>query len=365
VISLATRAIDEVEAGLCREWQGIRDARALAETLAAEQMRGLIYGAAAVPRGFEASRTVHTARLHASARRAVELLWPRFSGDRPASDLCSATLERMGEIGDAVRTTSGEWLASPLRIVGPPADSMRYLVVGAAPAQAVHQRLGIQPVCAGVSRFVGAGVLEARGNDDLIVSVDDWLGHQEPLEIWTARLLASHEPRMEVVGGLAADHLELYAPDISRAQRRTGRWVPAQHIGKPLEGPRLCRPQDRYARSWDRPYYVAHFEFTHGALALRRAASVSRDLTLRLAFGFDIMLGTPRRVSIMRHAQAFSIDRPLTLPQPESRAYALGWTSPSPGHEERLAFHPDAMPFVERSLQRLSVASVFTVGGTA
>jgi hypothetical protein len=362
VIAIAHRRIADAEANLCREWQGIRDPAALASTLAAEHMRALIYGATVAQRGPGAIPTVHTARLLASARRVVELVWPQFAHRPPAPDICAATLGQMEAIGDAADTGRGQWLATPVRIVATK-DNSRYLLVGAAPAEAVHRRLGAVLTCAGTSRFVGAVVLEAKGNDDLLVSVDGWLGYQQPLAAWTAQLLARHEGRMEAVEGLSAEHLELYAPDVLQAQRRTGRWIAAGQIGRALDGPRLCRPQQRYASNWDRPFYLAHFGFKDGTLSLRRAAPVTHDLALRLRFGLDTVLQTPRRISIISQREIFSMDHPLTLPQPEARIYALGWKQIAQEDSDRITFHADAMPFVVHALQRLAVIPAIS-GGT-
>jgi hypothetical protein len=362
VIAIAQRRIADAEASLCREWRGIRDPAALASTLAAEHMRALIYGATVAQRGARAVPSIHTARLLASARRAVELVWPQFAHRPPAPDICAATLGQMEAIGDAADTGGGQWLATPLRIVAPK-DNSRYLLVGAAPAQAARRRLGAALTCAGTSRFVDAVAFEAKDNDELLVSVDGWLGYQQPLAAWTAQLLARHDARMEAVEGLSAEHLELYAPDVLQGQRRTGRWIAAGQIGRALDGPRLCRPQDRYASSWDRPFYLAHFGFKDGALTLRRTAPVTHDLALRLRFGLDTVLQTPRRVSIVRQRETFSMDRPLTLPQPEARVYALGWKQAVQEDSDRLTFHADAMPFVVQALQRLAVTPAIS-GGT-
>lgn len=362
MIGIAQRRIADAEASLCREWRGIRDPVALASTLAAEHMRALIYGATAAQRGAGVVPTIHTARLLASARRAVELVWPQFAHRPPVPDICAATLRQMEAIGDAVDTGGGQWLATPLRIVSP-SGGFRYLLVGAAPAQAAHRRLGTALTCAAASRFVDAVAFEAKDNDDLVVSMDGWFGRQQPLAEWTMQLLARHEARMEAVEGLSAEQLELYAPDVIQPQRRTGRWIAAGQIGRALDGPRLCRPQERYASSWDRPSYLAHFGFKDGTLTVRRAAPITHDLALRLRFGLDIVLQTPRPVSIVRQRETFSMHRPLMLPQPEARAYALGWKQAAPEDSDQLTFHADAMPFVVQALQRLAVTPAIS-GGT-
>jgi hypothetical protein len=137
--------------------------------------------------------------------------------------------------------------------------------------------------------------------------------------------------------------------------------VPAGQIGRPLDGVRLCRPLARYAQSWNRPRYLAYFDFKEGALLLRRAASLRRELALRLCFGLDLMLQMPRQLFIARHRETFSIDRPLTLPEPESRIYALGWHDYTEQERpDRLTFQSSAFPFVMHAFQRLSINPTIT-----
>lgn len=363
MISLTLRRISEAEASLCREWQGIRDPAALAPTLAAEHMRALIFCTTTAPRVAGVVPSIHSARMLAGARRAVALLWPQYAHSPLTPDICTLTLEQMETIGDVARIGSGQWLGAPLRIVGTK-DGFHNLIVGATPAQSVRRLLGVPPTCAGTSRFVSAAVFKAQGNEEMLVSVDDWFGPEKPLATWTSQVLAHHENRMTNVE-LSAELLELYAPDLMQAHGRTGRWVAARHISRPLDGPRLCRPLDRYAQKWDRPFYLAHFGFKDGALTLRRTAPVSRDLTLRLCFGIDIVLQTPRRALMVRHRDTFWMDRPLMLPRPEARIYALGWKHAAQDSPDRLTFHVNAMPFVVHAFQRVAVTPTITSGGTA
>jgi hypothetical protein len=268
----------------------------------------------------------------------------------------------MEAIGDTINIGSGEWLTAPLRIVAP-SDGSYYLLLGTAPIKVAHRTIGVSPTCAATSRFVDAAAFAARGNKDLVISVDGWLGHQEPLAAWTAQVLSHHRERMNTVEGLSAGHLELYAPDVIHAQHRTGRWLAAGRIDRPLGGPRLCRPRDQYAKKWDRPFYLAYFGFKDGALTLSRTAPVSHDLTRRLSFGLDLLLQTPRRVSIIQQHDTFRIDHPLMLPQPEARVYALGWKHAAQDNPDQLTFHAAAMPFVMRVLRRLAVTPTITNGG--
>jgi hypothetical protein len=357
MIAVAERQIDDVEASLCREWRSVRDSGALAYALAAEHMRALMYGNAIAHQGNGAAPSIRTLRLLTGARRAVELVWPHYAHEATAPDTCSIALGQMKALGDVVDVGSGQWIATPLRIIAAK-EGTRYLLTGTAPAPVAHRRFGAPPICAGTSRYIEAAELRTSGNDDLVASFDDWLGHQQPLMVWTAQVIAQHEARMESVEGASAEHLELYAPDVSRTQRRTGRWIAAGEIGRPIEGPRLCRPQDRYAKSWDRPLYLAHFGFKSGALALRRTALVAHGITLRLRFGLDVMLQTPRRAAITLQRETFSIDRPIALPEPETRIYALAWNQDRSDGQDRLIFHADAMPFVKHAFQRLAITPV-------
>lgn len=298
MISVVERHPNQVEAELVRARQCVSDKSALACTVAAEHMRAMIYGSSVTRWAANATQTVHTTRLVTAARRPTELMWPRRAARvtsaeaRPEpAEVCSTMLEYMEMIGDAADMGGGNWIAAPLRIISP-TDSSNCLLVGAIPAAAVHTRLGSAPVCAAASRFISSRVLTTEDNIEFSQTIDDWLGERPPLSLWTSDILASHEARMEVVQELSAEQLEIYAPDVARAQRRAGSWVPGGHIVRQLDGTRLCRPQSRYARNFDRPYYVARFDYRQGGLMLRQCALIDRDLSLRLRFGLDISLST-------------------------------------------------------------------------
>lgn len=168
--------------------------------------------------------------------------------------------------------------------------------------------------------------------------------------------MATHDSRMEQSHGLSVEQLELYAPDILRSQQRTGRWIPAGHVGRAIDGVRLCRPRGAFARSYSRPHFLARFDFKDGALSLRSSVPIAHELTLRLRFGLDLLLNAPRRISITASALTFTIERPSALPDPENRVYALGWSDPTADEpSERLTFSNCAMPFVLHALRRLSI----------
>jgi hypothetical protein len=375
MISITQRRVEDIESSLAGSFHCTIDPSTLIGVTVAEHLRAMIFGAALPQKDSTAPRTIHTTRLMTSTRRVVELLWPKHAcrsamsdGQSGPSDICSAILQRLGTLGDAVDIGQRQWMATPLRIVAPD-DCPSLLLVGTAPVPAARQMIGTEATCAGATRFLGQRVLDILGqrvldspnNQDIAQSVDAWLGEIPPLHEWTAQVLVAHEARMDVMQDLSAEQLEIYAPDVLRSQRRPGRWIAAGQIDRPLGGVRLCQPQGRYARSYDTPQYLAHFEFRNDALSLRRCVSINRDLTLRLRFGLDLLLHTPREFSIAHAGQTFRVDRRPALPQPEERIYALGWEDRNVSEpSDRLIFHRDALPIVTYALQRLSITPSIT-----
>ncbi|MGM4902809.1 hypothetical protein AB8B21_28140 [Tardiphaga sp. 866_E4_N2_1] len=358
MIALMQRSLPQVEAGIASALQCIMDRSALNGAIAAEHIRSTLYAACALPRQSSGAAGVHSVRLLKNARRAVDLIRPSgrpTSGAPSELDFCSSILERLERLGDAAHVGQGQWIATPLRIVDP-GGANDWMLLGSAPIAALQAAFTAPVACAGASRFINAKSLTKSEHRDLVQSVDDWLGPSPTLSSWTTQMLASYETRMEASPGLSAEQLELYAPDILRIQRKLGRWIAAGHVASAISGPRLCRPRGSFARAYNRPYFLAHFDFSDGKLSLRSSAPIAHELTLRLRFGFDLLLNMPRRFSISTTAQTLSIDLPTSLPEPESRVYALGWNDPTgPVPSERLTFRAHAMPFLLSALQRLSI----------
>jgi hypothetical protein len=356
LITIAERTRENIEATLGGFLHTPHGGAGFVGAVASEYLRAMIFGTRLSGEDPNEAGTIHVTRLLTSARRAIDLVWPaRYGGSVPTqADICSAMLERLGTLGDAHHLGQGQWMATPLRIVMAD-NSPSCLLIGTAPMPAVRKHLGTEPACAGAARFVGERVLDKPGNRDIALTLDAWLGRDLPLMEWTALVLDTHESMMAATQGVATEQLEIYAPDVLRSQRRSGRWIPAGEVNRALDGVRLCQPQMRFARSYDVPQYLAHFEFKNGALALRRSAPIRRDLTLRLRFGLDVMLKAPRNVSLVHTGATFRIDRPLSLPEPEQRIYSLGWDEPAPEAPKRLAFYRDALPILMQALSRLSI----------
>ena len=238
--------------------------------MAAEYFRAMIFGAALPLGDNSVARTIHTTRLTTSARRAIDLIWCRSDrGDQSdPPDVCTATLKRMGILGDATNIGQAQWIAAPLRIVIPE-NSPSCLLIGTAPMPVARKTIGAEPGCAAAARFLGQSVLDKPSNRDITQSVDAWLGQFPPLRVDRPGSRLSRGPYGRDAG-VSAEQLEIYAPDLLRNQRRRGRWIAAEEINRPLEGVRLCQPQTRYARSYDTPQYLAHFDLK-GALSCSAA----------------------------------------------------------------------------------------------
>jgi hypothetical protein len=358
MITAAQHPIEQIEASVGTQLRCPRERSAIIGATAAEHIRTMLFGV----RSAQGLQTLHTTRVLANARRAIELTWPlqpntRRSFEETGADqeFCLSILRSMALLGDAWDTGRGQWLGAPLRVVVSEGAS-RGLIAGAMPVALAEHKLGSTISSAGASRFAA---LDSVNDRDLMQSVDSWLGQSTALDAWTAQMLALYESRMEALHGLTVDHLEIYAPDILRTQRRSGRWISADELGRPLGGVRMCRPKAAYAYIYDRPHYLAHFHFQNGSLSLRHSALVAREASLRLRFGLDVSLHSPRQLTIVESAETFAVEKPLKLPDPESRVYGLGWRDRlADASSETLTFHRDALPFIKHALLRLSISPV-------
>src|SRR5260370_2313414 len=126
--------------------------------------------------------------------------------------------------------------------------------------------------------------------------------------------------------GLAVDQFEIYGPEIFGDQHKTGRWMRAVQVPRPLDGLRLCRPISN-SRSFGAVYFLGSFRFAAGSLILSRSTPIAAELTRRLRFGFDALLGATRQVSIPIATTSFIFDNSVALPETASRPLSL--TSPT------------------------------------
>lgn len=352
---IAERPSDFIDTSVRNSLRSFGDRLVLFSALAAEHLRAMIFGAALSPTHVTASQAVHTLRLLTSARRAIDLVQPpRKATDQSTNfDICSETLNRMGILGDAANIGAGKWIPTPTRIVV--ADRV-CLLLGSAPAPVIRASIGTEASCFAATRILDFKALDSAANRDIAQSVDGWFGKAPSLMAWTAEVIAYHESRMHATQGVAAEQLEIYAPDVLKGQHRSGRWIRGGEINRHLDGIRLYRPQLAYARSYDTPHYLGHFKFKSGALSLQRSVSIDHDLTLRLRFGLDIILKTPRAFQIVDLGETLRVDRPPPLPDPEARIFALGWPDHASETPDRLVFHRDALSILLHATQRLSIA---------
>jgi hypothetical protein len=330
----------------------------LRRALSAEHLRTAAYAASLSPD--QSRRTVHTTRLLGSVRGAVAGLWgQRQSQDADSEEWARSALQALAEIGDVESVGGGYWLATPLRLIEfPGADSL--LVLGSDPADVVASKLGALPFCSGVARLIAqASLKKSSGYLALVSSIETWLGPTDPLPLWTANILSVYAKRLSAPDEIDADQLEIYAPDIMRKQRRPTPWVPASHISHALVELRICRPLAAHARSWNWPHYLGAFNFAHGALRLRQSVSLDLDTSARLRFGFDQLLGSPRRASIAIQRDCCVLDMRFGIPAPENKIKSLGWSESERSDSRHLTtFHLSALPFIQEALNRLAIKQI-------
>jgi hypothetical protein len=213
------------------------------------------------------------------------------------------------------------------------------------------------PYCSGVGRFIAQASLKRSSNHLALVNpVETWLGPSDPLPLWTANILSACAKRLSAPDEIDADQLEVYAPDIMRRQRRPTPWVAASHISHALPELRICRPLAAHARSWNWPHYLGAFNFAHGGLRLRQSVSLDLDVSARLRFGFDQLLGSPRTASIAIQRDCCVLDVRFGLPAPESKIKSLGWSESERSDSRHLTtFHLSSLPFIQEGLNRLAI----------
>jgi hypothetical protein len=353
-LTLAKISTQNAHAAIAYQLGGAFGDIPLRRSLAADHIRSALYANATLAIDHNFSPAVHTSRLLTSVRKTLDLLWAGTATEHlhdagATGGVAQHTLDSLKQFGDIVDTGGGYWLGTPLRIVRSGDTS---LAIGAAPNAVVTALTGAPPVCAGISRFVELRSKEAA---DHSLSVSEWLGSVRDIEFWTKDVLDQHEQRMQSGNDIAADQLEIFAPDLlSRTQRNP--WVPAKGIDRPLPGARLCRPIKTVAYVWDRPFYLSHFRSSAGALLVARSVRVEYSLTRRLRFGLSKLYGSSQSVIGTASGELIELEMPVALPDAEARVAALGW--PLPSNPRRLVFHRLAIPLLAEAMGRLGVVIV-------
>lgn len=354
-LTLTKLTSNDAIALLERQLDCVADARGLQMAIAAEHIRGALYANAARTSGLDVSPAVHTTRLLTSSRKTLDLLWTKSAVAAPPgqSDSAQLALDSLALLGDVVDTGGGFWIGTPLRLISS-AEDAALTVMGALPSSLVNTLTGGNVSSVGSARFVRQPTISNQKRfDAYIQSTDDWLGHEEPLNVWTHRLLAQLRTSLTPSGDVTADQLEIYAPDLFAVRRQNGRWFEARQLTQAVAGLRLCRPLSTVSYEWKRPFFLAEIGFRSGQPTLARSVPVDYDLTQRFRFGLDLLLQVPRRVTLITGAETFDLDLPYDLPQPESRVLGFGW--PSLSHVGRRTFHNHAKPVIARAFERLGV----------
>jgi hypothetical protein len=355
VITVAPANIEQLQATLARELDCEVIIDALQRAVIADHIRAIVFGSW-TRRGADAA-PVHTTRILSNVRRTHQIVWPRDSWEHERlGDLCRQVLDCLAFLGDIVSIGNGFWIPGPTTVVE--LDGVSHLMMtGGLPAQIARSHFGTEVRSAAAFRFMPRkSVLSTSLNKEILQSIDGWLGHADPLRDWTVATLQQHKERLSIDMDISVDRLEIYAPEIFQEQRKSGRWMRATQIGRPLEGLRLCRIQS-HVRSFVPQHFLATFHFSAGALTVGRSSHVPADVSRRLRFGLDTLLGTSRRVSIAIDDKQISFDNSISLPDPEARVLSLAWRNlrmPDDDSEFHY-FHSSALPLISRALSRVSI----------
>jgi len=340
---------------LARQLRCVAVPRALQISVSGEHIRGTLYANAARTSGLELDPAVHTTRLLTGVRKTLDLIWTKseIAGIEGQEDSAQLTLDLLALVGDVVDTGSGFWIGTPLRLIGNE-DDASIVAFGTLPSPLVEMLTGIKVWTVGSARFlVKQTASSGKDISSYIQSTDDWLGRDEPLSVWTSRLLEQLQASLTPSGNFTAGQLEIYAPDLFAARRQNGRWFEARQLTQAIPGLRLCRPLLSVANKWSRPFYIAEIGFRSGQATITRSTRIDYSLTQRLRFGLDQRLQVPRRVTLMVARDTFDLDLLYNLPNPENRVLGLGW--PSPNRAGRRTFHNCAKPVLARAFERLGV----------
>jgi hypothetical protein len=367
--ALAEQSRTEILSALTARLNTGSSDEALKRALVSEHLRATTYFASVHTSSTDSLPLPHTTRLMTNLRRNLDVLWPLQAAESSTNATVNSTnyyrtvLDDLEAIGDLVPTGGGYWISAPLRLVEG-SDPETLLVFGGAPCEVVRAATGAMVSCAAATRFVRRIDLKHPAAFRLIQSLDTWLGVSDPLPLWTKRTIAAHLKRLSASEEIAADQLEVYAPDFYRDRKKHGRWMPATEIDRPIDGPRLCRPRAAHARVYDRPHYLGVFSFRQGRLALLRSASVELEIGRRLRFGVDSELKQPRSATITLSGDTCIVDLPYRLPKPEARVLSLGWRMSTPGAtNDAFAIPRAALPALDRALRRLSIVPKVSTRG--
>jgi hypothetical protein len=359
MITVEATSSEQVQAALARELDCRLDSDALQRATIAEHTRALVFGS--WTRRSPEAAPLHTTRILSNVRRTQRFVWPQHGWEHEKlGDLCRQVLDDLEVLGDIVSVGNGFWIPGPSIFVE--LDGVNHLMVsGGTPTQITRTHFEMSVTSTAAFRFAPRrSVLSKSSNANLLRSIDGWLGHADPLREWAQAVLQEHSARLSIDMDIAVDQLDVYAPEIFRDQRKSGRWMHAKLVGRPLDGLRLCRLQSS-ARVFGAPHFLATFHFDAGTLTLGRSVRLAPDVSRRLRFGIDALLGTPRQVSVEVDGTQFRFDNSVSLPESEARVLSLAWrTLRNPEDQSELRyFHPNVLPLLSRALARLLIIPKF------
>jgi len=320
-------------------------------TLAAEHIRASISAPSLRTSSVDDIRPVNTANMMASVRRNVE---PWFSGAGQDLNCDWPRLRKTLEtIGDIAHIGDGFWLPAPTRFVGTEGTE-KCLLIGGAPYHSLFEKSHRTLTSYVASRFVLQESVRQKKHE--IQSMDMWIPPERELGAWMKDAFARLKRNLQPDHDVEIQHAEIYAPDLLRIQNKVGYWIAPEAVNDPSKELRLFRTKPTKGWEFSRQYYIGIFARRQDILTLSESIKVSRDDAARIRFGLDFQYNTCRKVEAKIGENIFDIDMRFTLPEPEARVLALGWSQNT--NEQKLRFEISALPFVRAAFARLNITLI-------
>ena len=313
---------------------------ALHAALIADHIRTLIFSPH-LRSGEAVSQGVHTSRIFAALDRNIGfvLSGERAEGLAGAHSIYEFVRDQLVRCGDIVHVGNGYWIPGPVRFVRS-AASPTGIIIGGIPTNALREILKVQIHSIGPSRYMRSEIRADLPYPEETVS--DWLGPIEPLAAWTEKTLTWAASQLQPQAEIDDDSIEIYAPDVIHARKRTGRWCESKEFHESAPMLRLFRPKKAAKWTFDRPDYLGFFNSRPAGAQLARSVRIPREMAFRLRFGFDQRFAIPRTIRLRRTGESYGLELKFGLPEPEAKVLGLAWRIA--GEDDEQFFDALALP---------------------
>jgi hypothetical protein len=256
-----------------------------------------------------------SAKIAASVRRRVQLLWPEFEFTGQDSPMTIGyEIRVLNELNEIWKSASGTFIASPPRLLI--INEMNALLCGGGPVQMLPHSVRLNLQQAGRARVVKMTEAVRRDTQSLAIQrFSDWLGHPgESARTWSRTFLS---------------RLALAPVEDGEAEGLTffnGRtWVALCELPMPL-GHRLARKQVSIFGSPSSHYFICDVRSIRtGPPAVTTIIRIDRQDARRLQGVLGLDDGVNRELPCIFNENTICIRVFWPLPEPEAKVLHLGW----------------------------------------